>query len=387
MRLLASVVESAADAIITEDLSGIVTSWNKGAELMFGYSAEEMIGCSISLIVPFGSGGEIPGALEAIKKGETIEQYETVRVPKDRNPINVSITWSPLRDSQGRVVGASKMIRNITHSKDIEEQRMELRAKERALAIERSLRETEAELARVARALSVGELATSIAHEINQPLGGVVTNAEACLRWLTRDVPDLEEAKASLALIVRDGNRASAVIQKIRELLKKEKLQNTLLGINDVIAEVLTLAQAELVKRDVTVYSQLSSDLPLVKCDRVQIQQVLLNLIMNGADAMASISPPKQLLIASDKAVEGGVLVTVCDSGIGVDPRNIDLMFEPFFTTKPTGIGMGLCLSRSIVESHGGRIWPVLNKGRGLTIKFTLPADNAQETPAAAGNK
>jgi signal transduction histidine kinase len=261
---------------------------------------------------------------------------------------------------------------------------MELIAKERALAMERALRETEAELARVARALSVGELTTSIAHEINQPLAGVVTNAEAGLRWLSRETPNIEKAKASLALIVRDGNRASAVIRGIRELLTKERPQTTSLDINEVIREVLALAHAELTKRGITPYSELAPDLPPVLSDRVQLQQVILNLIMNSADAMASIDRPKELFITSQKPIDSGVLVTVRDSGIGIHPQDVDLIFEPFFTTKPAGIGMGLALSRSIVESHGGRIWPQLNEGPGLTVQFSLPAAAAEQKFAAA---
>ncbi|HEY2380754.1 MAG TPA: PAS domain S-box protein [Terriglobia bacterium] len=383
-RLLASVVESSADGIISEDLNGIVTSWNRGAERMFGYSAEEIIGRTISIIVPSGTGSEIPGVLEAIKRGEAIEQYETVRMAKNGKLINVSITWSPLYDSEGRVAGASKVVRDISERKQMEEQRMELIAKERALAMERALRETEAELARVARALSVGELTTSIAHEINQPLAGVVTNAEAGLRWLSRETPNIEKAKASLALIVRDGNRASAVIRGIRELLTKERPQTTSLDINEVIREVLALAHAELTKRGITPYSELAPDLPPVLSDRVQLQQVILNLIMNSADAMASIDRPKELFITSQKPIDSGVLVTVRDSGIGIHPQDVDLIFEPFFTTKPAGIGMGLALSRSIVESHGGRIWPQLNEGPGLTVQFSLPAAAAEQKFAAA---
>jgi two-component system sensor kinase FixL len=386
MCLLASVVESCADAVISEDLSGIVTSWNKGAERMFGYTAEEMIGRSVSMIIPSGTGAEIPGVLENIQRGQPVEQYEAVRMTKGGNPVNVSITWSPLRDPDGRAVGASKVIRDITRSKHIEEQRMELLAKERALAMERRLRETEAELARVARALSVGELATSIAHEINQPLGGVVTNAEACLRWLDRDIPDIGEARASLALIIRDGNRASAVIRNIRQLLKKEAPQITPLAMNEVIEEVIALVQAELTKREIMLYSELSSDLPPVYCDRVQIQQVLLNLIMNGADAMATITARKELFVISEKAVDGSVQVAVRDFGIGIGAVDMTRIFDPFFTTKPTGIGMGLPLSRSIIESHGGRIWPVLNEGPGLTVKFMLPAGKPQHEAAAASN-
>ena len=256
-------------------------------------------------------------------------------------------------------------------------------AKERDLAADKALHEAQAELARVIRALTVGELATSIAHEVNQPLAAVVTNAEACLRWLSGNTPNLAEAQESLALIVRDGNRASEVIRGIREFLKKEDLQAEPIDINEVVQEGIALARAELLKSRIALRVELSTELPPVLGDRVQLQQVILNLIMNGRDAMASVADrPRELLVTSRKHGDDTILVAVRDSGTGANPQDLDRMFDAFFTTKPTGMGLGLSISRSIIEAHGGRIWAVCNDGPGLTVLFSLPVGR-NETPNA----
>jgi signal transduction histidine kinase len=244
------------------------------------------------------------------------------------------------------------------------------------LAVATALRDAEAELARVARALTVGELATSIAHEVNQPLAAIVSNAEAGLRWLKAKGPKLHEAQKSLELIVRDGNRASEVIRRIREFLRKDSQQMATLDISDVAQEAVALVQDEMLKRQITLVVELSDGLPPVRGDRIQLQQVILNLIMNGSEAILSVADgPRELVVISQKPGTDGVLVAVRDSGAGMDPQNIDRMFDAFYTTKPTGMGMGLSISRSIIEAHGGRIWAAPNDGRGLTVQFTLPTE------------
>ncbi len=263
-----------------------------------------------------------------------------------------------------------------------EQQHRDLLTKERALTSERVLRQTEANLARITRALTVGELATSIAHEVNQPLAGVVTNAEAALRWLGVKTPKLREAKESLALIVRDGNRASEVIKRVREFLKKEGPEEVSLDLNNAIQEAVSLARSELEKNEVAFRGELSGGLPPVRGDRVQLQQVILNLVMNACEAMASRTDtelPRELVVTSRKSPEGGVLVAVRDSGIGINPEDMDRIFEAFFTTKPMGMGMGLSLSRSIIEAHGGRIWAERNEGSGVTVRFSLPVETAEQ--------
>jgi PAS domain S-box-containing protein len=371
---LAAIVASSVDAIVSKDLNGVVRSWNSGAERLFGYTAQEAIGQPISMLIPAEHADEESSILECIRRGERIEHYETIRRRKDGALVNVSLTVSPIIDERGQVVGASKIARDITDRKRIEDARRDMEERERAIAVATALRDVEAELARVTRALTVGELATSIAHEVNQPLAGIVTNAEACVRWLKGEKPNLHEAQESLALIVRDGNRASEVIRRIRDFLKKDSQQIALLDINDVAQEAVALARDELLKRKVALRVELAEDLPPVRGDRIQLQQVILNLVMNGTEAMASVADgSRELLMTSQNSGTSGVLIAVRDSGIGINVGDADRIFDAFFTTKAAGMGMGLSISRSIVEAHGGRIWAERNDGLGLTMRFTLP--------------
>jgi signal transduction histidine kinase len=244
-------------------------------------------------------------------------------------------------------------------------------------AIERKRGE---EALRVARVLTMGELAASITHEVNQPLAAMVTNAEAALRWLAGDMPNLLEAREALTRISRDGNRASQVLRRIRAFLKKGDGQVAPVDINEAIQDAVTIARGELVKSRVALRLDLSSQLPAVVGDRIQLQQVVLNLVMNGSEAMSSTAEGlRELVVASRNAAgpEGhpGVLVAVRDSGAGIKPEDMNRMFDAFFTTKATGMGMGLSICRSIVEGHGGNLWATPNEGLGLTVQFTLPAD------------
>jgi PAS domain S-box-containing protein len=373
---LVALVQSSDDAIISKNLNGVIQSWNSGAERLFGYTAQEAIGQPVTMLIPPDHADEEISILERIRRGERVEHYETIRRRKDGTLVEISLTVSPIINEHSQIVGASKIARNITERKRIELERRGFEKAEKALAVATALRETEAELARVARALSVGELATSIAHEVNQPLAAIVTNAEAGLRWLNAKTPKLDEAQESLALIVRDGNRASEVIRRIREFLKKDSQQIAPLDINDVVQQAIALVHDELLKRQVALLVELSDGLPPVRGDRIQLQQVILNLIMNGSDAIASVADgSRELVVISHKSGTDRVLVAVRDCGAGVDPQNIDRMFDAFFTTKPTGMGMGLSISRSIIEAHGGRIWAARNGGAGLTVQFTLPTE------------
>ena len=251
-----------------------------------------------------------------------------------------------------------------------EEMRKEVIERQRA---EEALLEAQAELARVARALNLGELAATIAHEVNQPLTAIVTNGNFCSRHLEGATPNPDELRAAIAEIVTDGTRASAVISRIRGLLMKETPRRTELHINEIIQDVIRLLRHELTRNRVSLHTDLAPDLPYVVGDRVQLQQVILNLMMNGIDAMSMISDrPRELLMKSAKHSDG-VLIQVQDSGPGINPEQADHIFEPFFTDKPEGIGMGLSISRSIVESHGGRLWAV-SGANGALFEFTLPA-------------
>ena len=372
--MLVSLVESSDDAIISKDLNGIIRSWNAGAERIFGYTQQEAIGRPVTMLIPPAQSDEEHVIIERIRRGERVDHYETVRRRKDGSTVNISLTVSPIVDARGQIVGASKIARDITDRKRVEEERRDLEKRERAMAIATTVHEMEADLARVARTLTIGELATSIAHEVNQPLAGIVTNAEACLRWLDGNAPNLPEAQASLALIIRDGNRASEVIHRIRQFLKKDSSLSGEIDINEVIQDAVALAKPEVLRSKVVIRMELSSDLPHVWADHIQLQQVMLNLIMNGCEAMTSVDgKPRELGLFSQKSEDNCVLVAVQDSGAGLDPEKASQMFDPFFTTKPTGMGMGLSISRSIVEAHGGRIWATHNIVSGMTFHFTLP--------------
>ena len=241
---------------------------------------------------------------------------------------------------------------------------------------EEALQAARAELAHVARVTTLGELAASIAHEINQPLTAIIANATACLHWLAADHPDIDSVREALAGVATDGHRAAEVIQRIRSLTRRTDPQRERLDINDVIREVVLLARPEVVGHRVSMRTALASALPAVLGDRVQLQQVLINLVMNGMEAMELVTDrPRELLIRSQREAER-VLVAVQDSGIGIKPDNVDQMFDAFFTTKPRGMGMGLSISRSIIEAHAGRLWASPNAGPGATFQFSLPTDS-----------
>jgi signal transduction histidine kinase len=240
---------------------------------------------------------------------------------------------------------------------------------------EQAIRESEERLARVARIAILSELTASIAHEINQPLAAVVTNGHFCLRRLSDGPQNIEELREAIGEIVNDGTRVSTIISRIRALLKKTPLQMERLGMNEVIREVLALTRNELFRGGVTAQIELAADVPAVLGDRVQLQQVMLNLIMNGIDAMSMITDrPRKLLIKSAKNPDS-VSIQVQDSGTGFNLEQADRVFEPFFTTKPEGIGMGLSISRSIIESHGGRLWAE-SGSKGALFRFTLPTQD-----------
>jgi PAS domain S-box-containing protein len=236
-----------------------------------------------------------------------------------------------------------------------------------------ALRTMQAELARAARATTMGQLTGSIAHEVNQPLAAVVANGSACLRWLAGATPNLEEAREALVRIIRDANRASEVIARIRALFEKTTSERERVDLNQSIQAVLTLARGELHKNGVTLRAELAEGLPPVLGDRVQLQQVVLNLIMNAIEAMAGRDAPPELVIASEKHDAGRVRVTVRDSGPGLDPESLTRVFEAFYTTKPQGMGIGLSISHTIIAAHGGRLWGARNSGSGMTFQFTLP--------------
>src|SRR2546427_1484048 len=243
---------------------------------------------------------------------------------------------------------------------------------ERKLA-EEALRQTQADLAHVNRVTTMGELTASLAHEVNQPIAAAVTDANTCLRWLTRDHPDLEEAREAASRIVKDATRAAEIISRIRLLFKKGTLERELVDVNEVIREMIVLLRSEATRYSIAVRTELSADLSPVMGDRVQLQQVLMNLTMNSIDAMKDMDGTRELTINSRRSENEQLLVSVSDTGVGLPPQQADQIFNAFFTTKPNGTGMGLPISRSIVESHGGRLWAGDNSPRGARFYLTLP--------------
>ena len=246
---------------------------------------------------------------------------------------------------------------------------------------EEALRKAQGELAHVTRVMTMGELTASIAHEVNQPLTAVIANANASLRWLAAAAPNLDEARDAVSRILRDGNRAGEVIARIRALIQKTDTEKVRLDINPTVQEVVILIQNEAGRKGVALRMDLAADVPPVLGDRVQLQQVILNLVMNGVEAMASVADrPRELLIRSRQHESDKVLVAVRDSGIGIDRQNIEEIFNAFYTTKSQGMGMGLAISRSIIENHGGRLWAVANDGSGVTFEFALPVETIGAT-------
>jgi signal transduction histidine kinase len=238
---------------------------------------------------------------------------------------------------------------------------------------EEGLRQTQADLAHVTRVTTMGELTASLAHEVNQPITAAVTNANACLRWLAGDDPNLLEARAAATRIVRDGTRAAEIISRIRLLFKKGAPHSEAVDVNDVIREMIVLLHSEATRYSISVRAELAAHLPRVLGDRVHLQQVMMNLIMNSIEAMKGVGGKRELTIQSQRSEGEQLLVSVSDTGVGLPAKQPDQIFNAFFTTKPDGTGMGLSISRSILESHGGRLWAGENPPRGASFYFTLP--------------
>jgi C4-dicarboxylate-specific signal transduction histidine kinase len=296
----------------------------------------------------------------ALASGATFENEARVRRAADGEYRWFLIRGLPLRDERGNIV---KWYGTMT---DIEDRK---RAEE-------ALRKANADLAHITRVITMGELTASIAHEINQPLAAIVTNADACMVWLSSEPPNLEEARVAVDCIAQDGTRASEVIQHIRAMFTKDTPERTRVQVNEIIREVGALLQAGASRNEVELQTELAIDLPPAMGDRVQLQQVIVNLALNGIEAMgAVIDRPRRLVIRSERQNSEELLVAVRDSGVGIDAKDFKRIFDAFFTTKAQGMGMGLSICRSIVEAHSGRLWASANSDYGATLQFTLPAD------------
>jgi PAS domain S-box-containing protein len=284
--------------------------------------------------------------------------YKLMR--KDGSLLYIATSGRPMFDAGGSFLGYRGVGTDVT-------------AAVRAAQAEEALHQARAELSHVTRVTTLGELAASIAHEVNQPLAAIVTNADASLRWLNRERPEIGEARRSLERIISDADRASAVIKRTRQLSKKADSEKVRLDINDVINDAMLLVQREATSHQVSLRLDLASGLPAVFGDRIQLQQVIINLVMNGIEAMASATNvPRELLIRSRRHEADRIVVAVKDVGVGIDPQTANKLFNAFFTTKPNGLGMGLSICRSIIEAHDGRLWASRNSGPGTTFRFSL---------------
>jgi PAS domain S-box-containing protein len=304
-------------------------------------------------------------AIDEASRGETNFDLTHRLLMPDGSVKYVHVRSRAVRDADGNleVVGA---ITDITATKKAEEALREN---------ERRLHAAQAELSHIGRVATLGELTASITHEVNQPLGAIAANAAAAQRWLTRSTPDIEEARTAIERIAHEAHRAAVVISRMRELYKKADPKKVRLDINDIISDAMLLVRREAASSQVSLELELATGLPAVFGDRVQLQQVIINLSMNGIQAMANIADrPRELLIRSKQDEADQVVVAVQDLGSGIDPEIADKLFSPFLTTKPNGMGMGLSICRSIIEAHGGRVWASRNSGPGTTFNFTLEA-------------
>jgi C4-dicarboxylate-specific signal transduction histidine kinase len=355
----------------------------------FGFPAPFFL-CALILSVWFGGVG--PGLLALVISVLAFHYYFL--------PLGFSLGLKPREASRLYMVIFSNLLvallgaaqRNATES--LRNARDDLQTTNEALLAEsrerqqteEALRQVQADLTRASRVSSMGELTASLAHEVNQPITAAVTNANTCLRWLSREQPDLEEARAAVARIIQDGTRAGEIVNRVRLLFKKGTLQRELVDPNEIVREMTLLLHSEATQFAVFVRTKLAADIPRVMGDRVQLQQVLMNLMMNSIDAMKDVDGTHELMIESQRE-DGQVLVSVSDSGVGLPPAQADKIFNAFFTTKTHGTGMGLRISRSIVESHGGRLWAANNLPCGARFCFTLPVSGETRDSLVSGDR
>jgi signal transduction histidine kinase len=286
---------------------------------------------------------------------------ELIHSTRDGTPVTVASRWALQRDDQGNSLAVLETNNDITERRRIEDDLQKARAK----------------LTQASRVMSMGELVASIAHEVNQPLGAIVTNGQACVRLLSRDVPDVGKSREVIDRMIKDGIRASEVIKRIRSLLNRTPPQKAPLNLNETIREVIALVKSDLSRSNINLDTNLADNLPAVEGDRIQIQQVILNLIINGRDAMLDQTGKRNLHIASKRVDADDLVVEVSDSGVGFKGVEVDRAFDPFFSTKPDGMGLGLSISRTIIEAHDGRLWATNNPEKGATVQFRLPRSRA----------
>jgi len=366
----AALLDLTHDAIFVRDGSDVITYWNAGAEKLYGWSRKETLGQKADALLktkyPLSAGTteqlDDPGRW----------QGELVHTRRDGSEVWVASRWAMQRDERGRRVATMETNSDITEQKQAED----------------ALRHARSQIEHVTRISTLGELTASIAHEVNQPLAAIVTNGEAGLRWLLRDEPDLTEVRAAVERMIANGRRASDVIARLRALARKSNPSHTVLALNDVIADVIPLVEREMLNNDVALKLDLQAPAPLVLGDRVQLAQVVINLAVNAIHAMSQIEGRTRLLSISSKTLEDSntqmAVLEIEDTGTGIDPKVASNLFSAFHTTKADGMGMGLSISRTIVESHSGSISAASGDRWGALFKIRLPVLQQGEEAAAA---
>jgi len=361
-------VDSNILGVFIWDFDGRILEANDEFLRMMSYDREDLIAGRIRWadLTPPDQRDRNNARIEQQKSSGRFEPFEKEYARKDGSRVPILIGGATFEEGGNQGVA---YVLDLTERK-----RIEAEAREN----EQRYREAQLELAHANRVATMGQLAASIAHEVNQPLTAVVANAEACLGWLRRGPPDVDAARRSVEWIIADGNRASEVVRRVRALANKTGFEKVPLDVNDVVRETLPLVQRELISHQVLLRMELAPTLPMILGDRVQLQQVIINLVMNGVESMQSVTDrPRELVVRSRQEQTQQVLVSVADCGVGISAENADRLFTAFFTTKSSGMGMGLSICRSIIDAHGGRLWTTTCEPQGALFQFTIPATGA----------
>jgi two-component system, LuxR family, sensor kinase FixL len=360
---LADLVESSTDAIVAGTLDGRIASWNRAAEAMFGYSAGEVVGLSIAILSPSERANEMGEILARLTAKEQAVQYETTQVRKDGTPMLVAVTASRICNRAGEIRGISAILRDITEAR----------------AGQEHLQKLQAELIHLSRWNTMGMMASTLAHELNQPLTAAMNYVRAGRRLLDGPAANAPKVQEFLDKAVEETKLAGGIIRSLRDFIDKRETQRQRQNLNRIVEEVITLSSASAAEQGVAIDVKLEPQLPAVVVDKVQIQQVLLNLIRNGLDALAG-EENRRLVVRTERAAADGIQISVLDSGPGIAPEIAGQLFQPFVTTKEKGMGIGLTICQSIVEGHGGRIWAESNEPAGAAFRFRLPVEEGDGT-------
>jgi PAS domain S-box-containing protein len=367
----AALLDLTHEAIFVRDRNDVITYWNAGAEELYGWSRKEALGQKASTLLKT----KYPPSAGTTEQLDDSSRWqgELIHTRREGNEVWVVSRWAVQRDERGRPVATMETNSDITEQKHAED----------------ALHHVRSQLEHVTRISTLGELTASIAHEVNQPLAAIVTNGEAALRWLLRDEPDLEEVRKAVERTIGNGQRASDVIARLRALARRSNPSHTILTLNDIVADVIPLVEREMLNNDVALRLDLQAPAPPVLGDRVQLAQVVINLVVNAIHAMSQIGDRRRLLSISSKTIledsnSQMAVLEIQDTGIGIDPKTANNLFTAFHTTKADGMGMGLSISRTIVESHGGSISATSGDRWGALFKIRLPVLQQVEATAAA---